>query len=168
MKRIVGIALLVVLSAAACGNTSNSSGNAQSGDGSSGDDWCEIAAMIEAADPSLDLATSPSAVEAQAAADAIGEYNELECDLEPDPDPVDEPLKVPVEDPIDDAQIPMDDAQVPSELLVQGFIEAGFTQAEAECLASRVTLDELATQQPSELFGIFEECGIGIERLAEL
>ncbi len=97
--------------------------------------------------------------ELQEATDAIDIYNERECGIPREEDPFD--------DPGDDEPLPTDGTV--RDAIVEGFVQGGFTQEEAECLADNVTLEELSNaEDPEQLFEIFERCGISLDRLAEL
>ncbi len=97
--------------------------------------------------------------ELQEATDAIDIYNERECGIPREEDSF--------EDPGDDEPLPTEGTV--RDALVEGFVQGGFTQEEAECLADNVTLEELANaEDPQQLFEVFERCGISLDRLAEL
>ena len=109
-----------------------------------------------------------------AATDDIDIYNEANCGIPRDSSSTDVgSTDAPSDDaPADDSGD--DDFEIPEDgtvrdALVTGFVQSGFTQQEAECLANSISPEDLANaQDPTALLAIFDDCGIGLERLAQL
>lgn len=81
------------------------------------------------------------------------------------PDPAVTPSATATAVPAEEIPVPDDprDAAVFDRLVAEGF-----TAAEANCLARRITLDDLVTAAAEELVEVFESCRVGAERLIEV
>ena len=97
----------------------------------------------------------------EAANDRIEQYNVQVCGFDPAG--------------LDDVDSGDDDAAFDPaagtirEQVIAGLVDEGFTADEAECLFDTIDFDDPGLLADTEaLIGLFSECGIGIERLAEL
>lgn len=96
--------------------------------------------------------------EMQAASDTIDAYNAEVCGI-----PID------TGDDGDDDSAFDPSAGTIRDQAVGELVNQGFTQEEAECIFDKLDLsDPNLGEDPNEMLVIFEECGIGLERLAEL
>ena len=147
-----------------------------------------------AMDTAIELAPDEIAVDVEKSAEAFGliaaeveraEYNMLDVDLgaldEIDTDPefaaASENLDLFLFNECDLGEDPalveqQTDATIGEgtvgEQLIAGLVEAGFTEAEAECITENVDSLEDDLQDPEKLLAVFTSCGIPLERLAQL
>lgn len=102
------------------------------------------------------------------ASDAIDQFNEEECGIESDGDDTDTTEATGGEgddDATDDTGFDVGDGTI-REQMVEQFVASGFTEEEANCIADN--LDIAAGGDASAMMDVFSECGIDLERMAEL
>ena len=95
-----------------------------------------------------------------AANDAIEAYNERECGIAPEPDDAD--------DDADDESDFDPSAGSVREQLADQFVQQGFSEGEATCLAESIDPAMLQEGDQTAILEIFDTCDIDIARLAEL
>ncbi len=95
----------------------------------------------------------------EGASDRIEEYNERVCGIPADDD-----------DTSSDDTIFDPGSGTIREQIVEQFVDSGFTQEEAECLADNIDVSDpaFAEGDVAAMMELFEECGLDMERLAEL
>lgn len=103
--------------------------------------------------------------EQNAASDRIEAFIEEECGI----------VDSDVELSDDQLQEQLEESGAGGGLIAQAFVEAGLTEDQANCLAERVTFDELLAfgetadgTPPAEFFEDLDACGVSLEQLTEL
>jgi len=118
--------------------------------------------------------------ELDAASDKLDAYTETNCDssfsgddsADTDTDPVvsDDGTVVASGDAMDDSDdFNLDDGTIREQLVAQ-FVSIGLANEEAECIADKLDFNDPSVQSGDigAMLGVFEDCGIGLDRLAEL
>ena len=117
--------------------------------------------------------------ELDAASDKLDAYTETNCDRsfssnDGESSPATDPdTGVASDDTVDAGEEPGDfnpgDGTIREQLVAQ-FVSIGLANEEAECIADNLDFGDPAVQSGDigAMLGVFEECGIGLDRLAEL
>lgn len=100
-----------------------------------------------------------------AATDLVDDYVRAECGIDPDANADSGP---------DDAEIQemLDESGQGAAVLRAALVEIGFSDDEADCLATEISLDDFASlageTPPPEVLDAFQRCDVSLQRLAEL
>ncbi|MGK0274621.1 MAG: hypothetical protein ACI9N0_001001 [Ilumatobacter sp.] len=124
------------------------------------------------------LENSTLDAELEAASDELDAYTETACGRSfSGGDETDTDTGVAGDDTVDTSDDAVDDSGdfnpgdgTIREQLVAQFVSIGLAQQEAECIADKLDFGDPAVQSGDigAMLGVFEECGIGLDRLAEL